>query len=96
VKKALEGLTGVAKVEMDVERDLFRVTLADREPPSQEVLFKAVQELSYTPSLASPESFRGGAEALHPRGDPPEIVRKALDRAKAEKKLVLVDCMGDN
>jgi hypothetical protein len=31
VKKALEGLKGVTKVEMDVVHDLFRVTIAEKD-----------------------------------------------------------------
>lgn len=96
MKKALEGLSGVVKVEMDVERDLFRITLADQGAPTQEALFKTITELNYTPSLASPESFRTSAKALQPKGEPPQVVQKALARARAQRKLVLVDCMGDN
>lgn len=97
MKKALEGLKGVTKVEMDVEHDLFRLTLAEKEAPTQEALYTVIKDLGYTPSAETPKSFRTTAKHLHPTGEAPEVVRKALDRAKSEgKKFVLVDCMGDN
>lgn len=97
MKKALEGLKGVAKVEMDLAHDLFRVTLSEGGGPSEEALFKAVQELNYTPSLAPQELFQAAPPPVHLTGNRPEIVERALAKAKTEsKKFVLVDCMGDN
>jgi copper chaperone CopZ len=96
VKKALEGLKGVSKVEVDLAHDLFRVTLAEKDGPTQEALFAVVKDLAFTPSAAPAESFRVAATPLSSTGEAPEAVRKALGRAKAEKKLVLVDLMGDH
>lgn len=97
MKKALEGLKGVAKVEMDLAHDLFRVTQSEGGGMSTVVLFKAVQELNYTPSLAPPEHFQVAPPPVHLSGKRPEIVERALAKAKTEsKKFVLVDCMGDN
>ncbi len=98
MKSALEGLKGVTKVGMDLKQDLFRVTLAETDPPTKEDLFKAIRELSYTPSLADASTFGSAAEPVHPAAaEVPHLIQKALDRAKAEsKKFVLVDCMGDN
>ena len=96
MKKALEGLKGVTKVEMDVEHDLFRVTIVEKDSPTQEAVFAVIKDLNYTPVAAPAESFRIAAPPLQSTGEAPEAVRKALGRAKAEKKLVLVDLMGDN
>ena len=96
MKKALEGLKGVTKVEMDVEHDLFRVTLAEKDAPTRDALFAVVKGLGYDPSSAPAEGFRVAATPLSSTGEAPEAVRKALGRAKTEKKLVLVDLMGDN
>jgi hypothetical protein len=95
VKKALEGLKGVAKVETDVEHELFRVTLADQGAPAQEALLAVIKELSYTPSAVPAASFRVATMPLPSTGEPPEALRGALARAKAEKKLLLVDLVGD-
>jgi len=82
---------------MDLERDLFRVTLAGKAGASQEELFETIRALNYTPSLAGGEGFHASEETTHPMGEMPELVRKAIDRAKAEsKRFILVDCMGDN
>ena len=98
MKKALEGLKGVTKVEIDLKQDLFQVTLAETGPPTKEDLFKAIRELGYTPSLADVSAFGTAAEPVHPAAtEMPPLIQKALDQAKAEsKKFVLVDCMGDN
>lgn len=97
MKKALEGLPGVAKVEMDVERDLFRITLADKDAPPVKALLSVVRDLGYMPRRVAPDKFQPGAASPYPQGDPPEIVKAALARAKSEgKKFVLAACMGDN
>ncbi len=96
MKKALEGLKGVTKVEMDVEHDLFRVSIAKKDSPTQEAVFAVIKDLNYIPSVAPAESFRIAATPPQSAGEAPEAVRKALGRAKAKKKLVLVDLMGDN
>lgn len=81
---------------MDLERDLFRVTMAKRDAPVEAALIEAVRELNYTPSVVDAASFREEQEPVHAMGKPPDLVREALDRAKAEgKRFVLVDCMGD-
>jgi|GEM_PF-5649994 len=79
---------------MDLERDLFRVTLKDA--TGRGSVFAAVRDLGYTPRMADPTAFRRTAEIVHPTGDAPDLVRKACERARAEKKLVLVECMGDS
>jgi hypothetical protein len=82
---------------MDLERDLFRVTLAERDAPTQEALFNAIRDLTYTPSVASAGTFKPADEPTDPMGAMPELVRDAIARAKAEsKRFILVDCMGDN
>ncbi len=82
---------------MDLAHELFRVTMAHGPAPSQELLFGAIHELGYTPSLADASAFRSIAAPTHPAAAVPVLIRKALDRAKKEgKKFVLVDCMGDN
>lgn len=96
MKKALEGLSGVAKVEMDLERDLFRVTTAEKDPVTSDAVLAAIRNLGYAPSLSDPAAFRATPESTHPTGGAPDLVRKACERAQTEKKLVLVDCMGDS
>lgn len=76
---------------MDLERDLFRL----RGTAAREAVFAAIRNLGYVPSLADPAGFRETPEPKHPTGDAPELVRKACERARAEKRLVLIDCMGD-
>jgi hypothetical protein len=81
---------------MDPERDLFRVTLAERDAPADAALLDVIRKLNYTPRVVSAEEFRAGREPVRAMGEPPELVRRALERAKVEKKrFVLVDCMGD-
>lgn len=77
---------------MDLERDLFRVTGV----VTHDLVFAAIRELGYTPSLADAAAFREASEPTHPVGSAPELVRNACARARAERKLVLVDCMGDS
>ncbi len=81
---------------MDVEHDLFRVTLSEQEPPTQDAVYAVIKDLNFTPSAASAGSFRPAAARRESTGEVPEAVRKALARAKEEKKLVLVDLTGDN
>lgn len=80
---------------MDLDRDLFRIAPDGRGPSTDEVL-AAVRDLGYEPSVADPGTFRPASERTHPTGDAPDLVRRACERARAEGKLVLVDCMGDN
>jgi hypothetical protein len=89
VKKALEGLAGVEKVEMDLERDLFLVRGASRE-----AIFEAIRKVGYEPEDADRASFRAG-EPVHPVGEIPRRIREACARARAEGKLVLVDCSAE-
>ncbi len=97
MKKALEGLKGVAQVDWDLSRDLFQVTQVEGSAPSLEALFGAVRELGYTPNLVDASTFRPTADAVNAAARMPELVRKALDRAKTDgKRFLLVDCMGDN
>lgn len=96
MKKALEGLEGVTKVELDLEHDLFRVSLSEKNPPTQDAVFAVIKDLNYTPSAASAASFSIAPTAPASTGEAPAAVREALAKAKAEKKIVLVDLMGDN
>ncbi len=81
---------------MDLERDLFRITLAERDAPAEAALLEVVRKLNYRPSIVPAVEFREAREPVHAMGEPPELVRRALERAKAEKKrFVLVECMGD-
>ncbi|MBI2932792.1 MAG: hypothetical protein HYY16_14185 [Planctomycetes bacterium] len=81
---------------MDLERDLFRVTLAQRDAPPEAALIDVVRKLNYTPSVVDAASFREGRDPVHAMGKAPDLVRSALERAKGEKRrFVLVDCMGD-
>lgn len=81
---------------MDLERDLFRITLSEGDPSAETALLDAVRELNYTPSIEPITAFGSGSEPVHAVGKPPDLIRRALERAKAEKKrFVLVDCMGD-
>ena len=97
MKSALEGLNGVTKVEMDLSQDLFRVTLADKNGPSKDDLFKAIRDLSYTPTLDNDATF-AVAPKVGPLGEGiPPLIQKALDQAKSEsKQFVLVKGTGDN
>jgi hypothetical protein len=82
---------------MDVEHDLFRITVAEKDAPTVDALFAVIRDLNYTPSMAAADGFRPGARQSHPAGDAPDVVKQALAKAKLEgKRFVLVDCMGDN
>lgn len=93
--KALEGLSGVAKVEADVERDLFRITYVVGRKADTEAASKAIKDLGYMPSFAKAEQFQGTPTRTHPSGGIPPFIQQSLDRAKAEGKLVLVDCTAE-
>ncbi len=96
MKKALEGLSGIAKVEMDLDRDLFRVTTAEVNGAAPDAILTAIRSLGYEPRLVESAAFRATPEPTHPTGGAPELVQKACERARTERKLVLVDCMGDS
>lgn len=93
--KALEGLPGVAKVEMDVEHDLFRLTYAAGSKAEPQAAFQAIKDLGYTPSIAEAERFQATPTKTHPTGGIPAFIQRALDRARAEGKLVVVDCTAE-
>jgi copper chaperone CopZ len=95
VAKALEGLPGVAKVEMDVGHDLFRITYAAGSTADTQAALNAVKDLGYTPSIVKADQFHASAAKKHPAGGIPPFIQKALDRAKAEGKLILVDCTAE-
>lgn len=82
-------------VEMDVAHDLFRVTPVDRDAPTEEALLGAIRELGFKPRLSN-ESLFESAAPKPPTGEPPEVVRAALARARAERKWVLARLVGDN
>ena len=97
MKSALEGLKGVTKVEMDVKHDLFRVSLTGTDVPTKDDLFKAIRDLTYTPSLADGSTFVVASKATASGGGIPPLIQKALDQAKAEsKQFLLVEGTGDN
>ena len=82
---------------MDVKQDLFQVTLEDTGAPTKELLFKAIEDLSYTSSLADGATFSGAPKAGSANSDTPAIIQKALDEARAKsKKFVIVKGTGDN
>jgi copper chaperone CopZ len=93
--KALEGLPGVAKVDMDVDHDLFRITYPAGVKADSQAAFQAIRDLGYTPSLAKADQFQDTPAKSHPSGGIPAFIQRALDRAKAEGKLVLVDCTAE-
>lgn len=81
---------------MDLERDLFAITARQKEPEDA-VLIAAVERAGFKAAVWRP---RNGAEATSetgqaPAGAMPALVQKALDRAKREGKLVLVDFYAD-
>jgi len=80
---------------MDLERDLFRVTLAEQDAAAEAALLEAVRKLNYTPGVVDAKSFQEAREPVHAMGEPPQLVRRALERAKLQKRFVLVDCMDD-
>ncbi|MCZ6602017.1 MAG: thioredoxin domain-containing protein [Planctomycetota bacterium] len=94
MKEALEGLPGVAAVEMDLERDLFRVqAAADR--PTEEEMIKAIKDRGFEATVVLSEDRKSsvpentdGDKAPSPM---PQLVQKALDQAGKEGKLLLVD-----
>ena len=97
MKSALEGLNGVTKVEMDLRQDLFRVTLADTNAPTKDDLFKAMLDLTYTPTLENGSTFAAAPEVSPPAEGIPPLIQKALNQAKTEsKRFVLVEGTGDN
>ncbi len=97
MKSALEGLKGVTKVEMDLAQDLFRVSRIDTDGPDKEVLFKAIRDLSYTPSLADGATFTATPKAGSVKAGMPPLIQKALDEAQAQsKRFVIVKGTGDN
>ena len=82
---------------MDLQQDLFRVTLAETNAPTKDDLFKAIQDLAYTPTLKSGVTFAATPKGILPGGSIPPLIQKALDQAKAEsKQFVLVKGTGDN
>ncbi|MBI4564758.1 MAG: hypothetical protein HY716_08730 [Planctomycetes bacterium] len=91
------GLPGVTKVEMDLERDLFRVSRGGENAASEDRIFAAIRELSYTPSRADPSTFQARPEFHRPVGQPPEIMWSAVEKARREsKRFIIVECTGDN
>ncbi len=96
MKRALEGLRGATKVEIDLARDLFRVTLSPKDSATDDEILEAVRALNYDPSRTDPARFRVEAAPIHPVGEAPDLVRKAIERARAEgKRFVIVDCTGE-
>ena len=82
---------------MDLGQDLFRVTTAGSDTPTKEGLFKAIQELGYTPSLVARAKFAAVMKADPTKGGTPALIQNALDQARAEsKRFVLVKGTGDN
>jgi hypothetical protein len=95
VKEALEGLPGVEKVEMDLERDLFRISYGPGQKPNQEAVLDAVTGLSYKPSIVRGTDFAAPPEPANPQNNIPPTVQRRLDQAKREEKLLMVKLTAD-
>ena len=82
---------------MDLKQDLFRVTLSNANAPTKEDLFKAIQDLTYTPTLESGATFAAAPKGILLEGSIPPLIQKALDQAEAgSKQFILVKGTGDN
>lgn len=77
---------------MDIERDLFTVGVG-KGGADDALLLRAVRDLGYEPTIAEPAAAAPPTSraADHSGETVPEPVRSALDRARREGKLVLVD-----
>lgn len=80
---------------MDLERDLFRVTFRPDARPNPDPLLQAISDLGYKPTIERNASFQPTDPKVHPAAGVPELLRKPLEKARAEGKLVLVDCMAE-
>ena len=79
---------------MDLERDLFTVK-ARRDRPTDAEMAEAIEALGFLPEVWR-EDRSGATEASRRRGERapgemPALARAALDRARREGKLVLID-----
>lgn len=81
---------------MDLERDLFTVT-AEKDRPAEAEMIAAVEGAGFKATVARPdEPERPTREGTRPQaGAMPVLVQAALDRARREGKLVLVDFYAD-
>lgn len=80
---------------MDVEHDLFRITYAAGGKGDSQAALQTIKDMGYTPSIVKADQFHVSAAKKHPLGGIPPFIQKALERAKAEGKLVLVDCTAE-
>jgi thiol:disulfide interchange protein len=86
----------VAKVEMELERDLFTVT-ASKDQPSEAEMIAAVEGRGFKARVRRPGEPPERAAGPSRESSPavPALIQEALDRAQREKKLVLVDFYAD-
>ena len=75
---------------MDLHRDLFTVR-ADRRRPSDFEMVRAVRSLGFVPTIMGPVKPRIFAPPKEQAAGIPPPVMRALQRARAEGKLVLLD-----
>ncbi len=79
------------KVELDLSNDLFRVTIA-REGPDDVNVIATIDATGFTATTFSGKFYVHHGDQPAPRGDAvPAPIHDALERARAEGKLVLVD-----
>ncbi len=78
---------------MDLERDLFSVTTDGKQPTDDEMV-DAVEALNFGATVLTPEQVPSRATAA-PTGPVPDLIQTALDRARDEEKLVLLDFYAD-
>ena len=82
---------------MDLQQDLFRITLADENAPTKGDLFKTIRDLTYTPTLEIGTTFSVAPKGILLKGNIPPVIQKALEQARTEsKRFVLLKGTGDN
>lgn len=81
---------------MDLERDLFTVTAA-KDRPAEAAMIAAVEGAGFKATVKRPgEPAEPAGEPARPQaGAMPALVQEALDQARREGKLVLVDFYAD-
>ncbi|MBI4602971.1 MAG: cation transporter [Planctomycetes bacterium] len=92
------GKVEQTKVEMDLERDLFTVTAA-KDRPAEAEMIAAIDRRGFKATVQRPRGESGStSEPARPEaasGAMSPLVLTALDRARREGKLVLVDFYAD-
>jgi thiol:disulfide interchange protein len=83
---------------MDLGRDLFTIT-ADKDRPSEQEMIAAIERRGFKTTVdRSTGRSAATGDAARPDGDSdawPPLIQAALDRAKRDGKLVLVDFYAD-